>query len=159
MSYYDIIISMSPGSSAQDPNKPLHRALAEFRHHLRTFLLASENAAHQAGLHPQQHQLLLAVAAVSPEVCPSIAYAAELLGLKHNSVVELVDRCEKEGLLQRTPDPEDGRRVCLCVTSRGQKVLDRLSHVHLQELNLLAPHLIEALQKVLQNKIKTAHTL
>ena|SRR5665213_1212576 len=145
--------------TAQDPNKSLHRALAEFRHHLRTFLLASEDAAHQMGLHPQQHQLLLAVAAVSPEVCPSIAYAAELLGLKHNSAVELVDRCEKEELLQRTTDPDDHRRVCLRITSRGQKVLDRLSNVHLQELYSLAPHLIEALQKVLQNEIKAAHTL
>lgn len=144
---------------AQDPNKPLHRALAEFRHQLRTFLHASEDAAHQAGLHPQQHQLLLAVAAVSPEVCPSIAYAADLLGLKHNSAVELVDRCEKEGLLQRTTDPGDGRRVCLRVTSRGQKVLDRLSHVHLRELNSLAPHLIEALQKVLKTEMKAIHTL
>jgi DNA-binding MarR family transcriptional regulator len=149
---------MRPNPPAQDPNTPLHRALAEFRHHLRTFLLASENAAHQAGLHPQQHQLLLAVAAVSSEVCPSIAYAAKHLRLKHNSVVELVDRCEKEGLLQRTTDPKDGRRVCLHITSRGQKILGRLSRVHLQEINSLAPHLIEALQKVLQNKIKATRT-
>jgi DNA-binding MarR family transcriptional regulator len=149
---------MRSNAPAQNPNKPLHRALAEFRHQLRTFLHASENAAHQAGLHPQQHQLLLVVAAVSPEMCPSIAYAAELLGLKHNSVVELVDRCQKEGLLQRATDPEDGRRVCLRVTPRGQKILDRLSDIHLRELNSLAPHLIQALQKVLQSEIETAPT-
>ncbi len=142
--------------SAQDPNYHLHSALAEFRHQLRKFLLASENAAHQAGLHPQQHQLLLTVAGASPEISPSIAYAAELLGLKHNSVVELVDRCENEGLMQRTNDPSDGRRVCLRITTRGQKILNRLSHVHLQELNSQAPHLIKALQKVLQNEIKAA---
>lgn len=139
-----------------DPNQRLHSALAEFRHQLRKFLLASENAAHQAGLHPQQHQLLLTVAGASPGTAPSIAYAAELLGLKHNSVVELVDRCENEGLLQRTTDPSDRRRVCLRVTARGQKVLDRLSYVHLQELDSKAPHLIKALQKVLQNETKAA---
>ncbi len=150
---------MRPQPTHQDPHKPLHRALAEFRHQLRTFLLASEDAAHQAGLHPQQHQLLLAVAGVSPEVCPSIAYAAELLKLKHNTVVELVDRCEKEHLLARTTDPADGRRVCLRVTTQGQKVLDRLSHVHLQELYSQAPHLIRALQKVLQNETKAARAL
>lgn len=146
---------MKPTSAVHDPDKRLHRALAEFRHQLRTFLLASENAAHQAGLHPQQHQLLLAVAGAPQRVSPSIAYAADLLGLKHNSVVELVDRCEKEKLLERTTDPVDGRRVCLRVTLRGQKVLDRLSHVHLQELYSQAPHLIQALQKVLQNETKS----
>ena len=146
-------------AAAQDPNQRLHSALAEFRHQLRAFLLASENAAHEAGLHPQQHQLLLAVAGLSQEVCPSIAHAAELLGLKHNSVVELVDRCEKEGLLRRATDPADGRRVSLRITPRGQKVLDRLSHVHLQELYSLAPHLIEALKKILQNESRAARTL
>lgn len=139
--------------STHAENQLLHRSLAEFRHQLREFLLASENAAHQAGLHPQQHQLLLTIAGAPTNVSPSIAYAAELLGLKHNSVVELVDRCEKEALLRRTEDPADGRRVCLRITARGQKVLDRLSHVHLQEISCQAPHLIKALQKVLQNKL------
>ncbi len=137
---------------AQESNQRLHRALAEFRHQLRKFLLASEIAAHEAGLHPQQHQLLLTVAGAAPDISPSIAYAAELLGLKHNSAVELVDRCEKEALLQRTTDPADGRRVCLRITARGQKVLDRLSHVHLNELHSQAPHLIQALQRVLENE-------
>lgn len=138
----------------KDPNRHLHQALASFRHQLRKFLLASENAAKEAGLHPQQHQLLLAVAGAPVYISPSVAYAAAALGLKHNSVVELVDRCEKEGLLQRTTDPEDRRRVCLETTARGQQVLDRLSQVHLLELNSHAPHLIEALQNVLQNESK-----
>jgi DNA-binding MarR family transcriptional regulator len=142
---------MTTRFQAPDPDQALHRALAEFRHQLRKFLVASENAAHQAGLHPQQHQLLLAVAGVAPGTSPSIAHAAEQLGLKHNSVVELVDRCEKESLLERTTDPADGRRVCLRITARGKKVLARLSQVHLQELYSQAPHLIEALQTVLQN--------
>ncbi len=146
---------MRRSATKGDPNQSLHQALAEFRHQLRTFLLASEDAAHQAGLHPQQHQLLLAVAGAPPQVSPSIAYAAERLGLKHNSVVELVDRCEKEGFLQRKIDPKDRRRVCLQVTSQGRRVLDRLSQVHLQELNSLAPHLIAALQHVLKNEVKT----
>ena len=136
----------------QDPNRALHQALAEFRRQLRKFLLVSENAANNAGLHPQQHQLLLAVAGAPADRSPSITYAAEALGLKHNSVVELVDRCEKEGLLQRAPDPEDRRRVCLQTTRRGQKVLDRLSRAHLMELNSQAPCLIRALENVLQSQ-------
>jgi DNA-binding MarR family transcriptional regulator len=114
--------------------------------------LVSENAANDAGLHPQQHQLLLAVAGVPSDRSPSIAYAAEALGLKHNTVVELVDRCVQEGLLERASDPADGRRVCLRTTSRGQKVLDRLSQVHLQELGVHGPMLIESLQDVLRTE-------
>ena len=140
--------------AALKQNKSLYQALAEFRCQLRKFLLISEEAAHQAGLHPQQHQLLLAIAGAGPDVRPSIAYAANVLGLKHNSVVELANRCEKEGLLRRAVDPEDGRRVCLKITARGAKVLDKLSHMHLQELHVLAPHLIEALQTVVQNETK-----
>lgn len=119
---------------------------------MRKFLLVSENAANDAGLHPQHHQLLLAVAGVPAHISPSIAYAAEALGLKHNTVVELVDRCAKEGLLERAPDPADRRRVCLRTTVRGQKMLDRLSRVHLQELSLRGPILIESLQDVLRTE-------
>jgi DNA-binding MarR family transcriptional regulator len=117
---------------------------------LRKFLLISENAASDAGLHPQQHQLLLAVAGVPAGRSASIGYAAEALGLKHNTVVELVDRCEREGLLERTTDPADRRRVCLRATARGQEVLNRLSQVHMRELNSQGPLLIQALQNVLQ---------
>lgn len=122
------------------------------------FLAVSEDAAHTAKLQPQQHQLLLAVAGAAPQDCPSIAYAAERLGLKHNTAVELADRCELDGLLRRKPDPQDRRRVRLEVTARGRRVLARLSQVHLQELYFRAPHLIEALQNVLQNEAKVMST-
>jgi DNA-binding MarR family transcriptional regulator len=136
----------------QDPHQSLHQALASFRHQLRKFLLVSENAANDAGLHPQQHQLLLAVAGVPAGCSPSIAYAAEALGLKHNTVVELVDRCAHQGLLQRAIDPVDRRRVCLRTTARGQKMLNRLSQVHLQELRSRGPMLIQSLQTVLRTE-------
>lgn len=143
---------MSERPPQQDPNQSLHQALASFRHELRKFLLVSEKAASDAGLHPQQHQLLLAVAGVPSGRSTSIAYAAETLGLKHNTVVELVDRCAQEDLLERATDPEDRRRVCLRTTARGQKVLNRLSQFHLQELSLRAPILIQSLQSVLRSE-------
>ena len=155
---YNLLVTKTV-PTVSNSNQPLHRALAEFRHQLRVFLLASEEAAHRADLHPQQHQLLLTVAGAPPHVRPSIAYAAQQLELKHNTVVELVDRCAKDGLLQRTADPSDGRRVCLQITARGQQILDRLSQVHLQELHLLAPRLIRSLQKVLRTGTKSQPAL
>jgi DNA-binding MarR family transcriptional regulator len=122
--------------------------LAEFRYELRQFLHFSESAALEAGLQPQQHQLLLQVAG-APEGTPvTIAYAAARLGLKHNSAVELVDRSEREGLLTRMADVDDKRRAILHVTRKGHQVLERLSGDHAQELNEMAPRLIQALQQV-----------
>jgi DNA-binding MarR family transcriptional regulator len=126
----------------------LLRTLAEFRYELRRFLLFSESAALGAGLQPQQHQLLLQVAGAPENTPVTISYAAERLGLKHNSTVELVDRSEREGLLERTTDSDDKRRAILRVTRKGRLVLGRLAGDHAKELNELAPRLKNALKHI-----------
>jgi DNA-binding MarR family transcriptional regulator len=126
----------------------LLRTLAEFRFELRRFLHFSECAALGAGLHPQQHQLLLQVAGAAEGIVVTIAYAAERLGLKHNSVVELVDRSVREGLLARSADSSDRRRAILRLTRKGRQVLGRLSSEHARELNERGPRLAKALQEV-----------
>jgi DNA-binding MarR family transcriptional regulator len=130
-----------------DPDLLL-RTLAEFRYELRRFLLFSECAALELGLQPQQHQLLLQVAGTPNETDATIAYAAERLGLKHNSTVELVDRSEREGLLERTADVTDKRRAILRVTRKGRMLLGRLAGDHAKELNELAPRLTKALKHI-----------
>lgn len=126
----------------------LLRPLAEFRYELRSFLCFSEQAALGAGLHPQQHQLLLQVAGAPEEATVTIAYAAARLGLKHNSAVELVNRSEREGLLGREIDPQDKRRTLLHITRKGEELLNRLTNEHARELNIMAPRLIAALKHV-----------
>ena len=138
---------MKSRPSSPDPHVLL-TALAEFRFELRTFLQFSENAALEMNLHPQQHQLLLQVAGAPVGEAVTIKYAAERLGLKHNSVVELVDRSEREGLLLRTTDADDRRRILLRLTNKGQRKLQQLSGDHAQELNELAPRLAKALERV-----------
>jgi DNA-binding MarR family transcriptional regulator len=133
------------------PSSPLLRNLAEFRFELRQFLQFSERAALQAGLQPQQHQLLLQVAGALEETKVTIAYAAGRLGLKHNSAVELVDRSEREGLIARTVDISDKRRAILRLTSKGERILARLTGVHARELNELAPRLITVLEHITTN--------
>ena len=49
----------------------------------------------------------------------------ERLGLKHNSAVELVDRSEREGLLDAHRRSHRPRRAILRVTRKGRRVLDR----------------------------------
>jgi DNA-binding MarR family transcriptional regulator len=137
-------MSFAPSATEAD----LLSTLADFRFELRRFLHFSECAALAAGLQPQQHQLLLQVAGAPRSTPVSIAYAAARLGLKHNSVVELVDRSENEGLLARTIDIGDKRRAILRITRKGRQILDRLSGDHARELNELAPRLIQVLEHV-----------
>jgi DNA-binding MarR family transcriptional regulator len=122
--------------------------LAEFRFELRKFLQFSENASIAAGLHPQQHQLLLQVAGAPDDMPVTIAYAASHLGLKHNSTVELVDRSEREDLIERTIDKDDKRRAILRLTRKGRQVLHKLAGDHARELNEMAPRLVRALRRV-----------
>jgi DNA-binding MarR family transcriptional regulator len=136
-------------SSVQsDSSNSLLIALAEFRFELRSFLHFSERAAEIAGMHPQQHQLLLQIAGVPEGKIVTIAYAAERLGLKHNSAVELVDRSEREGLVARRADAADKRRAILQITSKGKKVLGRLTASHARELNELGPRLAQVLKQI-----------
>ena len=78
----------------------------------------------------------------------TIVYAAERLGLRHNSTVELVDRSVREGLLVRKTDPGDRRRALLQLTQKGRQVLGRLSGEHARELNDLGPRLERALKHI-----------
>jgi DNA-binding MarR family transcriptional regulator len=136
-------------SEHQQPDPDLLlKTLAEFRFELRQFLHFSECTALQAGLQPQQHQLLLQVAGAPEDKVVTIAYAAERLGLKHNSTVELVDRSEREGLLVRTTDLGDRRRAVLQITRKGRRILSLLAGDHARELIELAPRLAQALKQI-----------
>jgi len=134
--------------SAADNPELLLRTLASFRFELRQFLHFSECAALDAGLHPQQHQLLLQVAGAAEGAAVTIAYAAERLGLKHNSTVELVNRSEREGLMMRRTDATDRRRALLHLTRKGHRVLNGLTADHARELSEQAPRLALALTRI-----------
>lgn len=122
--------------------------LAEFRHQLRLFLQFSETAAQKRGLQPQQHQLLLQIAGAPDKMAATIGYAAERLGLCHNTVVELSNRCEAAGLIARRQVGSDRRCVLLELSPRGHKKLEALSIDHARELDEFAPTLIRTLTRL-----------
>jgi DNA-binding MarR family transcriptional regulator len=122
--------------------------LAEFRHRLRLFLQFSENAAQRLGLQPQQHQLLLQIAGAPESTATTVGYVAERLGLRHNTAVELSNRCAEAGLIKRNSGGDDRRRVLLQLTPKGKRLLDSLSIDHARELNELAPLLIRTLTQL-----------
>jgi DNA-binding MarR family transcriptional regulator len=133
-------------SGNQDRHKL--QTLADFRYSLRQFLHFSEQAATAAGLHPQQHQLLLQIAGASDGVETTVSYIAERLGLRHHSVVELSKRCEDTGLIQKLKDTADRRCVVLQLTGKGERVLRDLSEDHARELRDLLPLLTGTLARI-----------
>src|ERR1051325_5616876 len=101
ISYYDMAASAIPRPAAPRLAPDTYRALAAFRHEIRRFVRASEDAARSAGLEPQQHQLLLALKGAPPGAAPTIAWLAERLQLQHHSAVGLVDRLAEHRLVRR----------------------------------------------------------
>jgi DNA-binding MarR family transcriptional regulator len=116
-----------------------YKALAQFRYQLRKFLSFSEAAAHRAGLTPQQHQALLAIKGFSSAEPIAVGDLAEFLLVRHHTAVELVDRMTKLGLLRRTVDDDDSRRMLVTMTKKGEQKLRTLSKTHFEELQSMNP--------------------
>jgi DNA-binding MarR family transcriptional regulator len=127
------------------------RALAEFRYQIRLFLNSSEQAARAAGLEPQQYLFLLALRGLPPGREATIRELAERMQLRHHSVVELVDRLERQQLLRRERSRTDRRQVIVHLTPRGEKILSRLARQRIAELRTAAPALVRALTAVIRS--------
>lgn len=132
---------MAPNISTAD-----YRALSEFRHLIRRFLRFSERAAHNAGLEPGQHQLLLAIKGLPEDARPRIRDVAERLQIHHHSAVELANRLEAAGLVRREQSTEDRREVFLKLTAKGENTLRQLSLHHREELRSQGPALLKNLR-------------
>ncbi len=126
-----------------------YHALAETRYQIRRFLHFSEQAAREAGLTPQQHQLLLALRGLPAGRKATISELAERLQLRHHSTVELIDRLAEQGLIARLRDDIDRRRVIVQLTPQGEQLLGILSLLHRAELQTAGPALVRALRPLL----------
>jgi DNA-binding MarR family transcriptional regulator len=117
--------------------------LLEFRVTLRRFQRWSEDQARAAGLTHVQHQLLVAIKGHPGGRPPTVGDLAGYLLLRPHSAVELVDRAGAAGLVERTPDREDGRVVRVRLTADGEAVLQQLTRAHLDRLHEMAAVLDE----------------
>ena len=133
-------------------NSKDYRTLAEFRYQIRTFLAFSEDAARENGLNGQQHQLLLAIKGLPPELEPTIGVLAERMKLRHHTTVELVDRLCDRGYIRREPGKTDRRQVYPRITASGESLLRRLTSIHRKELRSSGPVLLATLRKLINDK-------
>jgi DNA-binding MarR family transcriptional regulator len=125
-----------------------YAAIAAFRFELRRFLAFSEAAAVAAGLPPQQHQALLAVAGHTGTELPSVGTIAEQLLVAPHTAAELVSRMTEAGLILKTPSRQDRRRLELALTDKSALLLRHLTTAHLNELKTLEPALMRALGRL-----------
>jgi DNA-binding MarR family transcriptional regulator len=137
-----------------------YRLLAEFRHEMRKFLAFSEGAARSAGVEPQQHQMLLALRGLPEGARPTIGTIAERLCVQHHTAVALVDKLEERALLRRERGTPDRREVLLHITPEGESLLRELSALHRQQLAVVGPALVSALEAILDDHagVRTAIT-
>ena len=144
----------SDGKKTSRSTKAISRAeyqsLAEFRYQIASFLRRRRTAAQDAGIEPQQYELLLAVKGLPGGKKPTIKQIAEQLRLQHHSAVELTTRLVNRGLIRRERSTEDRRSVLLSVTKAGQKAMDEVVQYSLHELRHEAPELLKTLSRLVK---------
>ena len=126
-----------------------YQARAQLRYQIRRFLRFSEDAARQAGVEPQQYELLLSIRGMPDGVEPTVGQIAESLQIRHHSAVELIDRCESNGLIRRATARQDRRRVLVELTPTGKQTLRKLAVNYREGWKKFGPPMAEALQGLL----------
>lgn len=121
--------------------------LLEFRIALRGFQRWSEDQALAAGLTHVQHQLLVAIKGHPGAMPPTVGDLAGYLLLRPHSTVELIDRAEDAGLVDRVPDAEDGRITRVRLTDAAERILRELTPAHLEHLRELSTVLDDLVAK------------
>jgi DNA-binding MarR family transcriptional regulator len=154
-----ITILSSYDMNATADRMPNFKAMAELRYQIRKFLRFSENAARQAGIEPQQHQLLLAIRGLPDGTSPTIGVLAERMQLQHHSTVELIDRLVDRNFVCRLRSTDDRRQVLVKLTHDGEEFLQRLSLHHLEELQSAGPTFVKVLNSLIEDSRDSASAL
>ena len=126
------------GTPAEPLSKQDFEALARFRFGIRRYLRFSEETVRRQGLTPQHYQLLLALKGFPGREWAMMGELADRLQLRHHSVVELVNRAQGQGLVERAPHPADARAVRVLLTAEGERILGHLSALHRDELRRMS---------------------
>jgi DNA-binding MarR family transcriptional regulator len=134
--------SVRKGATDDRATQPLTKAefeaLARFRFGIRQYLRFSEEVVRRHGVTPQHYQVLLALKGFPGREWATVGELADKLQLRHHSVVELINRAQKQELVQRAAHPTDWRAVRVELLPEGQRVLERLSELHRDQLRRMS---------------------
>jgi DNA-binding MarR family transcriptional regulator len=79
--------------------------------------------------------------------------------LAHHSTVELIDRLEERGFVERWRGDEDRRQVLVQITAAGEEILAELSLHHFEQLGSVGPTLVEVLNTFVGETASSAKRL
>jgi DNA-binding MarR family transcriptional regulator len=97
--------------------------------------------------HPKAAKLLGADGCVSGPRTP--AELADAAGVTRATMTGLIDTLERDGFVQREPDPDDRRMMSVLLTSKGEGFLDLFLPVHFRAIAGLMSTLSESERKTL----------
>src|SRR5918911_1299928 len=107
----------------------------------------------RAGPHPTLSQLI-ALHIISARAPMTVLSLSEALGTRPPATCAMVDRLARAGLVRRTPDPDDLRRVLLAVTSRTAQMIGKIDVDTARRLQAVLTTMGSAAQRVLTEVLK-----
>lgn len=112
---------MTPNDRA-DENSPRYLLIRKLRALVTEVDLRGANFARSAALHPTDLRALIALLDAERDAVPATpAWLGRALGgMNSATITSVIDRLERAGLVERTHDPADRRRVLLTVTDRAR---------------------------------------
>jgi DNA-binding MarR family transcriptional regulator len=135
-----------------------YETLADLRYQIRRFLRVRELAARAAGVEPQQYLVLLQVKGLEGREAVTIGALAGRLQIGHHAAVQLVDRLERGGMVERRRDGPDRRAVIVALRPAGEAVLRRLALHSVAELEAEAPALVLSLTRLVARSAENEPT-
>jgi len=135
--------------AARTPDTDLTDTASHLRNAIvRTSRALRQEAAGESGLSPTQTSVLASINRSGP-VTPS--ELADLERVKRPTMTRTLGCLEREGLIERTPDPADGRSSLVAVNDAGRERLARLrrrkSAYLARRLRKLDPEEVETLAR------------
>ena len=127
------------------------RELAELRYEIRRLILYSQQLAAEAGLKPQEHQLLIAIGAADDRESISTEYLSERMGMRRLSMDPYLRSLIAKGYVQVWP--EAGAKG-IALTESGRRLLEDLVAKQNQYLQVHSFTLSEGLKPFLNSGLK-----
>jgi DNA-binding MarR family transcriptional regulator len=122
-------------------------ARSDFRHQLRMFERAGEDAARKYGVTFPQYLVLLHAKGMAGRPWALIGELAQKMLLEHHSVVGLVSRCETAGLVKRKRSAEDARQVEVHLTAKGDRTMNSIAVAQSNEIKALNGYISAAAKR------------
>jgi DNA-binding MarR family transcriptional regulator len=97
---------------------------------------------------------LIALHVIAAKAPMTLIALSDALGTRPPATCAMVDRLARAGLVHRTPDPDDLRRVLLAVTSTSAQMIGKIDPETARQLQAVLRSMGSAAQRVLTEVIK-----